>query len=102
MAEKCNDKKCYKHSGVKVRGGRLFGRVISTKGRNTAVVERDTTVFFSKYQKWARRRSRISVHNPSCINARMGDLVSLGETRKLSKTKAWTVLEVVKPAEAGE
>ena len=93
--EKCDDNKCFKHGGVKVRGGNLGGKVVSTKGKHTVVVERSTTDFFSKYQKWARGTSRISAHNPGCMNARVNDYVVLGETRKLSKTKAWTVVEIV-------
>lgn len=100
MAEKCNDKKCYKHAKtkIKVRGERLIGRVVSTKGKNTAVVERAITKKLTKYQRWAKERSRISAHNPPCLDADVGDMVIIGETRKLSKTKAWTVLEVVEEA----
>lgn len=40
----------------------------------------------------------MAAHNPPCIAAKVGDIVAIAETRKLSKTKAWTVLEVIKPA----
>ncbi|NYZ76853.1 30S ribosomal protein S17 [Candidatus Micrarchaeota archaeon] len=95
MAEECNDKKCYRHGNVRVRGERLSGKVVSTKGKNTAIIGRDITKKIAKYQRWAKERSRIAVHNPPCINAAVGDIVLIGETRKLSKTKAWTVMEVV-------
>jgi small subunit ribosomal protein S17 len=95
MAENCEDKKCYLHGGVKVRGERRIGRVVSMREKNTVVVEMDIIAFFSKFNRWARRRSRIKAHLPECIKVKSGDDVSLGETRKLSKTKAWTVLEVL-------
>ncbi|MBI5047016.1 30S ribosomal protein S17 [Candidatus Micrarchaeota archaeon] len=98
MTEKCDDKKCFRHGGVKVRGENLTGRVVSSKAKHTVVVERDTTEFSSKYRKWFRGHSHIAAHNPVCISAKVGDRVYLGETRKLSKTKSWTVLEIVKGA----
>ena len=94
MAEKCDDKKCFKHGGVKTRGEYLTGKVVSAKCRHTVVVEREATKFISKYRKWARGTSRISAHNPACLNAKVGDFVELAETRKLSKTKAWTVVSI--------
>ena len=95
MVEKCDDKKCFKHGGVKLRGESLSGKVVSAKGKNTVVVERSIINYFSKYKKWARGTSHISAHNPACIAAKVGDKVELAETRKLSKTKAWTVVNVV-------
>lgn len=92
MAEKCEDKKCFKHGGLKVRGETLKGRVVSAKSRHTVIVERSTTQYLAKYRKWAKGRSHIAAHNPPCINAQVGDIVDLAETRKLSKTKAWTVV----------
>jgi len=93
-AEKCDDKKCFRHGGVKVRGEYLIGTVISAKGKNTVIVERSKTQYLSKYRKWARGNSRIAAHNPSCLAAKVGDAVELAETRKLSKTKAWTVVNI--------
>jgi small subunit ribosomal protein S17 len=91
---KCDDKKCFRHGGVKVRGELLGGKVVSAKGRHTVVVERDAIKYISKYRKWARGTSRIAAHNPACISAKVGDMVELAETRKLSKTKAWTVVSI--------
>jgi small subunit ribosomal protein S17 len=100
MAEKCDDKKCFRHGGLKLRGETVSGKVVSAKSRHTVIVERATTKFISKYQKWAKGRSHIAAHNPSCIAAKVGDMVELAETRKLSKTKAWTVTSVMGKGEA--
>ncbi|HLC68384.1 MAG TPA: 30S ribosomal protein S17 [Candidatus Bilamarchaeaceae archaeon] len=95
MTEKCNDQKCYKHGHVRVRGGRMEAQVVSANAKHTVSVERPLTAYLSKYRRWARENSRIIAHNPACINAKLGDRVVIGETRKLSRTKAWTILEVV-------
>jgi small subunit ribosomal protein S17 len=92
MAEKCEDKKCFRHGGLKLRGETLSGKVVSAKSRHTVIVERETTQYLSKYRKYARGKSHIAAHNPPCVNAKVGDMVNLAETRKLSKTKAWTVI----------
>lgn len=94
MTETCEDKKCFKHGDIKVRGEFLTGKVVSAKGKHTVIVARDSTVYLSKFGKWAKGTSKIAAHNPPCINAKVGDLVELGETRKISKTKAWTVVKV--------
>ena len=98
MTEQCNDDKCYNHGTIRVRGARATGLVVSTKAKNTVTVERDITNFLSKYKRIAKERSRIAAHNPVCINAKLGDIVNIGETRKISKTKAWTVLDIVQKA----
>jgi hypothetical protein len=43
--------------------------------------------------------SRIPVHNPDAIGAKLGDEVEIAECRKISKTKAWTVIRIMKKAE---
>jgi small subunit ribosomal protein S17 len=92
----CNDKKCFKHGNLSVRGGFLEGLVVSSKGRRTVIVERPMVRFIPKYERFARSRSRIAAHNPDCIGAKEGDVVRIAECRKLSRTKAWTVVEVLK------
>ena len=91
----CNDKHCFKHGNLKVRGGTLIGKVISTKPSKTAVIERHTTKKISKYKRYARTHSKIHAHNPPCINAKVGEKVKIAECRKISKTKAWTIVEIL-------
>lgn len=92
----CNDKKCPWHGNVRVRGILLVGKVVKDRARRTVVVEREYTVYNRKYMRYERRRSRISVHNPPCIDAKAGDTVLIGETRPLSKTVAFVILGVLK------
>ena len=87
---------------ISVRGARLVGRVVSDKNKKTVVVERDVIKKVSKYKRMARGLSRIQAHNPDEIGAKVGDRVRIGETRKISKTKSWTVLEIISKAEQVE
>ena len=87
---------------ISVRGARLVGKVVSDKNKKTVVVERDVTKKVSKYKRRARGRSRIQAHNPDEIGAKVGDMVRIGETRKISKTKSWIVLEVLSKGEGVE
>jgi small subunit ribosomal protein S17 len=94
MAE-CNDTKCPKHGQISVRGTVFTGTVVSAKPGKTAVVERTIVKFVPKFERYKKSKSRIYAHNPDCIGAKEDDIVKLGETRKLSKTKSFVVLEVV-------
>ncbi|MCD6549678.1 30S ribosomal protein S17 [Candidatus Micrarchaeota archaeon] len=98
----CNDKKCFRHGNVRVRGMTLTGVVVSARPTRTVIVKRDLVKKIPKYKRYARLHSRIPAHNPPCINAQPGDLVRIGETRRLSKTKSWTVIEIIKRAEEKE
>ena len=50
-----------------------------------------------KYGKIVRRRSTFKAHDPH-NEARGGDLVEIEETRRLSQTKCWRLVRVVKRA----
>lgn len=80
---------------IATRGERLQGIVVSAKAKLTAVVERPTVKFFPKFQKWAAGRSKITVHNPTELNAKVGDVVEISECRKISKTKAWVITQII-------
>ncbi len=95
MVTECDDKKCFMHGSLSVRGGRLTGKVVSTKGKHTVIIERSIINYMPKYRRWAREHSRIAAHNPACLSAKLGDQVRIGETRKISKTKSWTVVQVL-------
>lgn len=48
-----------------------------------------------KYERYELRRSRIHVHNPPCIDAKVGQSVLAARVRPLSKTKHHVILGVL-------
>ncbi len=93
---KCGDPNCPVCGHLSIRGNRATGIVISNKGKKTVVVERETIISFPKYKRYAKRKSKIPAHNSACINAQLGDVVEIAECRKISKTKAWAVVKILK------
>lgn len=91
--EECEDKKCPFHGKISVRGQVIEGNVVSGKMDKTVIVERNYAEKIPKYERYERRSSRIHAHNPPCIDAKEGDRVKVGETRKISKQKSFVVLE---------
>lgn len=98
----CDDVNCPFHGELAVRGQTLVGRVASTRMEKTVVVEREYDVKVPKYDRYMKRRSRISAHAPPCLAIKEGDRVTIAETRPLSKTKAHVVVAVHEDVEGGE
>jgi len=91
--KKCEDKNCPFHGNLRVRGRIFEGVIVSDKPKKTAVVQWEYLYYVPKYERYEKRKTKISVHNPSCINARKGDKVKIAECRPLSKTKSFVVIE---------
>jgi small subunit ribosomal protein S17 len=91
--KECEDVNCPFHGKLPVRGQVLEGMVISDKAQKTVVVLRTYLKKMRKYERFEPRRSKISAHNPPCINAKVGDVVKIAECRPLSKTKSFVVVE---------
>lgn len=81
---------------LSIRGRKFTGTVISDKMSKTVTVEWDRLKYNGKYERYEKRRSRVKAHNPENINAKTGDKVVIAETRPISKTKNFTVLQIVK------
>ena len=79
-----------------IRGNIFEGKVISAKANKTVTVERLLTQYLPKYERYKKVRSRIKAHNPESVAAKEGDWVRAGETRRISKTKSFIVMEVIK------
>lgn len=92
----CNDRNCPFHGSLSVRGQIFSGVVISNKMQKSAVVKRERLFYVKKYERYERRTSKYSVHNPPCISANVGDKVKIMECRPLSKTISFVIVEVVK------
>jgi len=91
----CDDINCPFHGELPIRGRVLEGLVVSSKMDKTVVVERDYLLYIPKFMRYERRRSRIPSHNPPCIGVKEGDHVVIVETRPLSKTVSFVVVEKV-------
>lgn len=71
------------------------GVAISKAGDKTVIVRVDTFMAHPLYKKKVRKTRRFAAHDQD--NAvKVGDTVLIGETRPLSKTKRWEVLQIVK------
>jgi len=81
---------------VRLRGRTFTGTVVSDKMQKTATVEWPRRKFNKKYERFEMRRSRVKAHNPEVINAKTGDIVKIAETRPLSKTKNFVIIEIIK------
>ncbi len=93
--KECTDPNCPFHGHLKVRGQIIEGVVISDKMQGTVVVEREYLRYVAKYERYEKRRSRYHVHNPPCIDAKVGDYVRFMECRPLSKTVSFVIIEKV-------
>lgn len=83
-----------------VRGKIFEGKVVSAKAQKTVTVERAVVHFVPKYERYKKTRSKIKAHVPDHIPVKEGDWVRIGETRRISKTKSFVVLEVTKKGES--
>ena len=70
------------------------GAVVRTGMAQTAVVEMVWKQRHRLYRKQMRRVTRFYVHDPE-NQCRVGDTVRIQETRPISKTKHWRLLEIL-------
>jgi len=89
----CTDRHCPFHGRLSVRGQVLEGTVVSTAMQHTAVVERTLLHFVPKFERYEKRRRRYLAHAPACLNVPVGHRVRIAETRPLSKTVAFCIVE---------
>ena len=71
--------------------------MVSDKMDKTVVVEIEDRVKHPLYGKVMRRTSKLKAHDEQNACA-IGDRVSLMETRPLSATKRWRVVEILEKA----
>ncbi len=81
------------------RGRRIeiVGEVISDKMDKTISVLIYRTVKHAKYGKYMKRTSVFKAHDEK-NEAKVGDMVRIHETRPLSKTKRFSLVEIVESA----
>ena len=74
------------------------GTVVSDKMDKTIVVSVDTFGVHKLYKKRVKKSTKFHVHDEN-NTAHVGDVVRFMETRPLSKTVSYTLIEVVKVKE---
>ncbi|KDQ11592.1 hypothetical protein BOTBODRAFT_135643 [Botryobasidium botryosum FD-172 SS1] len=90
------DKKCPFTGDVSIRGRILTGKVISTKMTRTIIIRRDYLHFIPKYHRYEKRHKNLAAHVSPAFRVEIGDTVTVGQCRPLSKTVRFNVLRVSK------
>ncbi|XJS10273.1 30S ribosomal protein S17 [Aerococcaceae bacterium WGS1372] len=85
MTEERNNRKVYR------------GRVVSDKTDKTITVVVETRVVHPKYGKRVKYSKKYTAHDEN-NSAKEGDIVRIMETRPLSKTKRFRLLDIVEEA----
>jgi small subunit ribosomal protein S17 len=73
------------------------GLVVSDKMEKTVTVEVEDRVQHPRYGKTIRRTTKVKAHDEA-NSAGVGDRVLLMETRPLSATKRWRVVQIIEKA----
>ena len=77
------------------------GEVVSTTMDKTAIVQLVWKIRHPIYRKQMRRVTKLYLHDPD-QQCRVGDLVKIQETRPISKTKHWRLLEILQRRQIAE
>lgn len=75
----------------------VVGTVVSDKMQKTIVVKVDRRVRHALYKKYVTKSRRFKAHDET-NTAKVGDLVTLVETRPMSRDKRWALQTIVRRA----
>ena len=75
----------------------LNGKVVSNKMEKSIVVLVERQVKHPLYGKYIKRSTKIQAHDEQ-NECNIGDLVTIQETRPISKNKSWALVEVTERA----
>ncbi len=85
-------------SEKKALSGRVMqGVVVSNKMQKTVVVAVDRRVTHSLYEKVITRTTKVHVHDEA-QRCKEGDKVLIQESRPISKTKSWVLVDILDQA----
>jgi small subunit ribosomal protein S17 len=84
-------------SGTEKRTRTVTGKVVSNKMDKTITVMIERRVKHPVYGKYITRSSKLHAHDEK-NECGMGDTVVVAETRPISKSKCWKLMEVVESA----
>lgn len=73
----------------------IVGVVVSNKMNKSIVVQVERKVKHPQYGKYVKRFTKLVAHDEE-NTSNMGDTVKIEQSRPLSKTKCWKLVEVLK------
>ena len=88
-------------SNIRTKRKERVGIVVSDRMDKTITVRVDRVMHHPVYNKLMRMATKFKVHDEK-DSAKTGDTVRIQETRPISKTKRWRLVEVIKTADAGD
>ena len=88
----CEDPKCPFHGKLRVRGKVIEG-IVKSIFNKTIVVRKDYLKFIPKFMRYEKRHSSLHAHCPECQNPIINKKVKIAESRPLSKTVSFVVIE---------
>ncbi|MFH1307866.1 MAG: 30S ribosomal protein S17 [archaeon] len=95
----CADSQCPFHGVLSTRGRTFEGYVIEKFPRRVTI-EFERTFYIGKYERYAKKKTRIHVRLPSCMEdeIQLGDYIKVKECRPLSKLIHFVVIEKIRSA----
>jgi len=89
-----NEKNNPFNGSLTIRGKLFEGIVINAKAKRTAVIQKESLIYFEKFKRFGRSKNKIHAHIPSNLNVRIGDRVTAAECRPISKSVSFVIVEV--------
>ncbi len=93
MAEQIKDANVETSSRKKV----FQGIVVSDKADKTITVKTERQIAHPLYRKYYKKSKKITAHDEN-NECGIGDIVKVQEIRPLSRTKRWTLIEILEKA----
>ena len=89
-----NEKNNPFNGSLSIRGKLFEGTVINAKAKSTAVIQKESPIYFKKFKRYGRSKNQIHAHVPSNIDVKEGDYVVAAECKPISKSVSFVVVEV--------
>jgi len=82
------------NGSLTIRGKLFEGIVINAKAKGTAVIQKESPIYLTKFIRFGRSKNKIHAHVPSNLDVQVGDFVVAAECRPISKSVSFVVVEV--------
>lgn len=89
------DKNCPFYGELAVKKELLEGTIIKKDINRSATIEWNKSRYVPKYERFEVRKYKLRVHNPTSINAEIGQKVLVARTRPISKTKNHVIIKII-------